>query len=317
MAAFGLLCHSFKRTEPPSPDEWNLVQEFLPDNLHSDNAQFRSRILSVLRVFLIRVLESCLHRLNKNDAVKASIQTDVEHVRRLHDRLITTCLHHGAGYQRKVAGLTALRYILQLFGNDDSLAESLVKGASSIPKRALLIQLASEHWNWTGPSSLDRYTICLLDKFPEVRLKAAEILKDFFSSGPAITTGNYLPAIYQCALELCDSPKFPLSECGATVMQLLTRWGSGPTVEFLLDGIQERFQRLQLNWMIAAERAPIHGFLGALVQILQVPQSRADFVKFYPRIIQLACTISNYMLETLASQSSSPGIIYIYIFFKF
>lgn len=285
-----------KTTEAPTEEDWGLVHEFLLRNVHSDNAQFRYRLLSAIRVFLIRVLKSCLSRLNKS-----SLDTDIAHVRQLFDELTSSCLHQNAGYQKKVASLIVLRYILQLFGNNDSQAESLVKGGG-LTKRVQLIQLAGERWNWTGSLFLDRFTICLLDEDQDIRLKAMEILKDFFPSPN--NTANYLTTLYHQGLELCDSPKFQRSECGAMVMHLLAFWGCGPSVESLLDGIESRFQRLQNDWMTCARRAPVHGFVGALSQVLQLPESRNDFVRFSERIIHLCHTISSYMLDTLAGQAA-------------
>ena len=294
MAAFGLLCHSVKKTEPPSAEEWALLHEFLPSNLHSDNAQFRYRLLSTTRIFLIRVLESCLSRLNK-----APLDSDIAHVRQLYDRLVISCLHPNSGYQRKVAGLVALRFILQLFGPSDTQAESLVKGGS-LAKRNQLIQLAGERWDWTSPSYLDRFTICLLDEVAEIRLKAMDILKDFFP-GPFLASGNgYLSMLHNIGSELCDSPKFQRSECGAAVMHLLAFWGYGPTAESLLDAIESRFDRLHNDWMVSARRAPVHGFIGALNQVLQLPGSRNELVRLNQRILRLCQIVSSYMLDALA-----------------
>lgn len=304
VAALSLLCNLSKRTEPPSADEWALVNEFLLDNLHSDNPQFRLKLLSTMRLFLIRVFESCLHRVNKT-GTKESLEADIEHVRQLYDRLTACCLHQGAGYQRKVAGLIAVRYVLQLFGPSDAQAESLIKGSCGMQKRAQLVQLAGERWNWTARLYLDRFTICLLDEVPEVRFKAADILKDFFSSPSHVASGSYIKTLYQQGLELSDSPKFPRSECGAVIMQMLAVWGCGPTVENLINNIQTRFARIQEDFLAGARSAPVHGFIGALALILQVPSYRASFEEHHPQLIQLARSISGYMLDTLSGSSVS------------
>ena len=94
-AALGLLLHSVKKTEPVTHAEWQLVLDFVPANLHSDNPQFRLKLLSTIRLFLIRVLESCLSRLKK----AGELDADIKFIRQFYDRILQ-CLHHGAGYQR-------------------------------------------------------------------------------------------------------------------------------------------------------------------------------------------------------------------------
>lgn len=303
-SAFGMLLHSNKKTEIISTQDWDMMSDFLLNNLHSDNPQFRLKILSTTRLFLIRVLESCLHRIKAN----CSIDQDIDKLRSLHDRLLVQ-LTPLTSYQRKVGSLTALRYILQLFGSNDALAESLAKGAS-LSRRRDLIELAGNRWDWIGKGPLDRYTVCLMDEVIDVRQKAADILKDFFPCPPV----NYVRILHSRGLELCDSAKFQRSECGAIVIQLVSYWASTNesfvpelTVEFLVGEIRKRFDNLKLDWMTGAAREPIHGFIGALAKVLQLPHQQQS-VRSYKELIELSQTISGYMLDTLATRSSgSPG----------
>lgn len=302
--AFGILLHSIKKTEIIRFDEWDLMIQFLQTNMHSDSPQFRLKILSTIRLFLIRVLESCLNRMKTN----GSIDQDIESLRHLHDHLLK-CLTPMSSYQRKITSLGALRYIHQLFGSSDAQANSLAK-AANLSKRRQLIDLAGERWNWISKEPLDRYTICLMDEVNDVRQKAADILRDFFPCPPP----EYLQVLYSHGMELCDNAKFQRSECGATVLQLISHWTStddsivlGLTVEFLKTEIQYRFDRLKMDWMAGAAREPIHGFIGALAKVLQLPQHQI-WVSSHRELIKLSQTISCYMLDTLASRSSgSPG----------
>ena len=296
-AALGLLIHSVKKTEPVSLEDWKLILDFVPANLHSDNPQFRLRLLSTVRLFLIRILESCLSRLKKS----GELEQDIEYVHQFHDRILK-CLHHGAGYQRKMASLAVLRYIHQLFGSDDFQAASLAKGAS-LKNRQNLIQLAGSRWNWTHESSLDRFTLCLLDEVSDVRIRAAEILKDFFSA----PSEDYLNVLLHRGFKLCDSPRFQQSECGAGVIQLVSLW-QPVSVEHLLLEIETRFERLPQNWLVVAGQSPIHGFIGALALVLQLPNTKLNSPATALDVIKLCQKISNFMLDALAGRSlGNPG----------
>jgi hypothetical protein len=55
-AAFGILLHTNKKTEVIRAEDWELMNNFLINNLRSDNPQFRLKILSTTRLFLIRLL---------------------------------------------------------------------------------------------------------------------------------------------------------------------------------------------------------------------------------------------------------------------
>lgn len=301
--AFGILLHTNKKTEVIRPEDWNLVNNFVLNNLRSDNPQFRLKLLSTTRLFLIRVLESCLNRIKTN----CSIDEDIDNLRKLHDRLLQ-CLTPLSSYQKKITSLGALRYIQQLFGNSDAQANSLAKGAS-LTRRRELIQLAGHRWDFTGKESLDRYTICLMDEVIDVRQKAIDILRDFFPSPPL----DYVRLLYRQGLEMCDSAKFQRSECGAAVIQMVGHWSTSTstipelTQEFLMEEIHKRFHQLKLDWMSGASQQPVHGFIGALVKFLQLPH-RSHSVASYTDLIDLSKTISNYMLDTLAKRSTgSPG----------
>lgn len=313
-AAFGILLHSNKKTEAIRAEDWDLMSNFLLANLHSDNPQFRLKILSTTRLFLIRVLESCQHRSKMN----GSIDQDIEKLWYLYELLLKS-LTPLSSYQRKIASLAALRYILQLFGDSDAQADSLAKGAS-LSRRRDLIKLAGDRWNWTGKGPLDRYTICLMDEVNDVRQKAADILKDFFPCPPA----HYVRALHSRGLEFCDSAKFQRSECGATVIQLVSHWASSNekvvpelTIDFLVNEIRKRFHQLKLDWMAGASRQPIHGFVGALVKVLQLPRHHQQSITTRTDLIELSQTISCYMLDTLATRSTaSPGKLFFSFFFS-
>lgn len=304
-AAFGMLLHTNKKTEIIRIKDWNLVNNFLLKNLRSDNPQFRLKLLSTTRLFLIRVLESCLNRMKTN----CSIDEDIDNLRKLHDHLLK-CLTPLSSYQKKITLLAALRYIHQLFGDNDVQADSLAKGAS-LTRRRQLIQLAGDRWNFTGKESLDRYTICLMDEVIDVRQKAIDMLRDFFPSPPL----DYVQLLYRQGLEMCDSAKFQRSECGASVIQMVSHWSLTSTstvpeltLEFLMEEIQKRFHQLKLDWMSGASERPVHGFIGALVKFLQLPHPSRSMTS-YAALIDLSKTISSYMLDTLASKSTgSPDM---------
>lgn len=195
-----------------------------------------------------------------------------------------------------------LRYVLQLFGPDDSQAASLAKGAS-LKNRQNLIGLAGSRWNWTDKSSLDRYTLCLLDEVSDVRIRAADILKDFFIAPSE--ESDYLSLLLQRGLELCDSPRFQQSECGAGVIQLAASWQS-VSVDFLVQAIETRFERLPGNWLSVAAQAPIHGFIGALALVLQLPDKNLNSLTTVkaPDLIKLCQKICKFMLDSLAGRST-------------
>ena len=302
--AFGILLHANKKTEIVRTEDWDLVQKFLLNNLRSDNPQFRLKLLSTTRLFLIRVLESCLNRI-KTDI--PSLDQDIDRLRQLHDSLLE-CVSPLSSYQRKVASLGALRYILQLFGDSDAQADSLAKGAS-LTRRRQLVELAGDRWNWTAKEPLDRYTICLLDEVIDVRQRAYEILRDFFPCPPS----NYVRLLYQKGIEMCDSAKFQKSECAHIVIQLVGHWTSSDssivpelTVDFLVEAIRKRFQQLKIDWMSGASETPIHGFVGALTKVLQLPNHQGD-VASYTALIELSQTISCYMLDSLGLKSTGSS----------
>lgn len=303
-AAFGILLHTNKKTEVIRAEDWDLMNNFLLNNLRSDNPQFRLKLLSTTRLFLIRLLESCLSRIKGN----CPLDEDIENLRKLHDQLLEG-LTPLSSYQKKVTSLGVLRYIQQLFGNSDAQADSLAKGAS-LSKRHQLIQLAGDRWDFTGKIPLDHYTICLMDEVIDVRLKAADILRDFFPCPPS----SYLQLLYRQGLEMCDSAKFQRSECGAAVIQMISHWLPTSqdiepelTLNFLMGEIQKRFHQLKLDWMSGAAQQPVHGFVGALVKVLQLPH-HSHSVTSYTSLIELSQTISCYMLNMLASKSTgSPG----------
>lgn len=312
--AFGILLHTNKKTEVIRAEDWDLVQKFLLTNLRSDNPQFRLKLLSTTRLFLIRVLESCLSRLKTNIP---SLDQDIERLRLLHDSLLE-CLTPLSSYQRKVASLGALRYILQLFGDSDAQADSLAKGAS-LTRRRHLVDLAGDRWNWTGKKtgklSLDRYTLCLMDEVIDVRQKAFEILRDFFPCPPP----NYVRILYKQGIEMCDSAKFQKSECAHVVIQLVFHWALAEpsivpelTVEFLVEAIRKRFQKLKLDWMTGASREPIHGYVGALAKVLQVPHNQ-QLTTSYSDLIELSQTISCFMLDSLGLKSTGNKGKYVFL----
>lgn len=299
--SYGVFLHSAKKVDPIREEEWKLLLVSLPNNLHSDNPQYRLKLLSVIRVFLIRVLESCLHRMKQGE----SLDKDINYLRELHD-IFLDCLSPLASYQRRLTALSSLKYIVQLFGKDDALADNLVKNGS-LTKRSALIELAGERWDWTALRCLDRYTVCLMDEIVDIRSKAAEILKELFHSPPA----EYIRALYRVGIKLCDSPKFQRSECGAVVIQLFNYWtrktGSvlpDHTVKVLMAEIKSRFQELKLDWMTGASSAPVHGFIGALNKTLQLPDHQ-DLNIPYRDMIRIAQAISSYMLDTLSSKSTA------------
>jgi hypothetical protein len=229
------------------------------------------------------------------------LDADIEFVRQFYDRILK-CLHHGAGYQRKMAAMGVLRYILQLYGHDDTQAASLAKGAY-LKNRQNLIQLAGTRWKWTDSSSLDRYTLCLFDEVSDVRIKAADILKDFFSVPSE--ESDYLSLLLQRGLELCDSPRFQQSECGAAVVQLAALW-QPVSIDFLVQAIETRFERLPLNWLTVAGKTPIHGFIGALALVLQLPDKNLNSLTTIKAsdLIKLCQKISTFMLDALAGRST-------------
>lgn len=300
-AAFGLLLHSHKKTEPILPEEWIMVNDFLMKNLSSDNPQFRLKILSTTRLFLIRILESCLFKIKTNGC----LDEDIENLQAFYNSLLR-CLSPLSNYQRKIASLTILRYILQLFGDSDELAEKLAKGAG-LARRRQLINYTRDRWIWSGKEALDHYTVCLMDEVNDVRQKAADILQDFFPHPPR----EYVQLLYSQGCQLCDSAKFQRSECGATIMQLISHWASTNTdlipeltVNFLIEQIRCRFNRLKLDWLTGAAQEPIHGFVGALAKVLQLPHHRS-WVSAHKDLIALSQTISCYMLDTLAIKSTA------------
>ena len=195
-----------------------------------------------------------------------------------------------------------LRYILQLYGPHDSQAASLAKGAS-LKNRQNLIDLAGTRWKWTDKSSLDRYTLCLFDEVSDVRIRAADILKDFFSAPSE--ESDYLSLLLQRGLELCDSPRFQQSECGAAVVQLAALW-QPVSVDFLVQAIETRFERLPEKWLVVAGQAPIHGFIGALALVLKLPEMNLNSLTTAKAsdLIKLCQKISKFMLDALAGRST-------------
>ena len=153
-----------------------------------------------------------------------------------------------------------------------------------------------------------------MDEVQDIRERAAAILRDYFQ--PA---ADYLLILYQNGYRLCDSPKFPRSECGASVLQLVAFWASQSTVDvvaqfasldravpFLMNEIQSRFEKLQADWLTGASQSPVHGFIGALTKVLQL-NSHVQ-LDTYQHLIELCQVVSNYMLVTLSNKSSvDPG----------
>jgi hypothetical protein len=303
-AAFSILLHTNKTTEAVSSEEWDLVINFLLNNLRSDNPRFRLQLLTTTRLFLIRVLESSLYRIKNNCDVKE----DIDSLRKLHDRLLK-CLTKSSSYQKKITSLGVLHYILQLFGKSDAQADSLAKGAS-LTNRCQLIELAGDRWDFTGTVPLDHYTVCLMDEVIDIRKKAAEILRTFFLCPPL----SYVQLLCQQGLELCDSAQFQRSECGAVAIQMVSHWSFSSkavipelTVDFLVGEIKKRFHQLKLDWLTGASQEPVHGFVCALIKVLQLPHHQHS-VKSYADLIELSQMISCYMLDILATKSNeNPG----------
>lgn len=310
IAAFEILLRKGQNTEVVCSRDWSLVNNFLVKNLLCDNPQFRIKLLFVTRLFLIRFLKSCISRMK----VKCVIDEDIDNLRKLYDRLLN-CLTPSCCHQKKVTLLGVLCYIHQLFGASDTHAEDLFKGAS-LTNRSELIKFAGDRWNFTGKELLDRYTICLLDKAPDVRQKAAQLLRDFFPCPPS----DYVQLLYNRGLALCDNTSYQPSECGAFIFQLVSHWSSTdnsitpkPTVEFLVGEIQKRLHQLKLDWIVGALGQPVHGFIGSLVKVLQVTNPKHLMVT-YMDLIALAKMISSSMLNVVTRESiESPGKIMVYV----
>ena len=164
---------------------WNLAYKFILENLHSDDPQFRQKLLSNIKQLLLRALDNSMSYIKtkefKTDFTHQQLEDNILNIQQLHDKLISN-LFNGASYQRKIATLGALLYVHQLFGHKDVLAvASLAKGAN-IDKRRLLVQVASfrSKWNWTDQQSLERYTsniVLTCSKF--------KLLGFFYSSSPS------------------------------------------------------------------------------------------------------------------------------------
>lgn len=60
------------------------------------------------------------------------------------------------------------------------------------------------------------HTVCLMDEVQDIRERAAAILRNYFRP-----PSDFLLVLYRIGFQLCDSPKFQRSECGATILQLV------------------------------------------------------------------------------------------------
>jgi hypothetical protein len=71
--------------------------------------------------------------------------------------------------------------------------------------------------------------------------------------------------------------------------------------------IKKRFHQLKLDWLTGASQEPVHGFVCALIKVLQLPHHQHS-VKSYADLIELSQMISCYMLDILATKSNeNPG----------
>lgn len=62
-------------SEAVTPDEFDLLKEFLPHNMTNDNAPFRQQLQASLRAMLTRLRDSAIAfvRVNKSESTKETI----------------------------------------------------------------------------------------------------------------------------------------------------------------------------------------------------------------------------------------------------
>ncbi|KAL4224170.1 hypothetical protein ACF0H5_017623 [Mactra antiquata] len=161
--ALALLCENQKTTEVIGDLEFQLISNFIPNNMTNQNPAFRQHFLSLLKKFLNRIKESSCALLKKikKDKQCVIIQDVYKDFLCWLTRCLFNCLYPGSVFARRSTSLEALSLLMKTF-------DSFISGVSSELQYNFYLEVTS--------SDITSLLFCITDTFEENKNMAANIL---------------------------------------------------------------------------------------------------------------------------------------------
>ena len=233
--AFTVVCMSSKSCIIPSPEEFEMLQTFLVENINSDSASLREEVLKSFALFLTRICDSSVHAIEVEQDTQNSkqnkelgvswISQNVQFLNWIHNFLMSN-LEPGTNYQRRVLSLQLYLLILSYFTELPDLTKtssaSRKKGTFVQGKKMLEYARTLGQWPFVSEGSQKAILSCVLDSSDDIRETAGVILMKYFSFDKSDAEGH--KPLLHYALQLCTSTMFYETESGALLMKVLGNW---------------------------------------------------------------------------------------------
>ncbi|KAL1138857.1 hypothetical protein AAG570_008919 [Ranatra chinensis] len=315
--AFSALCVSSKASISPSDQEFQMVENFLTENINVDHAALRQNMLNNFTSFLCRVRDACLHTLKikyhsePGQLENRALTRSMIFLEWLYNFLKSN-LEIGSNYQRMYTSLEIYKIVLSFLSE----GYKVMKYAIAVGK-----------WSFTSEHSREILLYCISNPAEDIRESAGFILTTYFKFNDNET--NRFGELYKKAVQLCSDMMFYYAESGALLVQVVTslaykNGGLAGLKPLNLANKDDRVsstllslasaQALELKADLlkaASQGSPLHGVLWALAR-LSTDRTSPEFASLTQserlQLITIMETTVEHLLKVLAAKSSKVSI---------
>lgn len=317
--AFSLVCSSNKTSVIPTKEEFVAVRQFLEQNVNSDNAAFRQKLLCSFTDFSIRIRDCILTKrkgiLIEQDVALTCCLTFLDW---LHSFFIFN-LEVSCNYQRKITTLELYSIILTYFGKTVGSTNYTRKSNKS---HLNLKEIAdSLSWTYVFESEIYQITLlnCLFDEDSNVRDLSAKLLLKYFEKNGFLKLEDF-EKFFQSGLSLCSNQIFYKAESGAVIIHYLLTLAekSSQSISYinsekmelfmdeLISSAEEQLNSLRKDVLKAISEG---SFLYGTLQVIRISGTGEGVLMMnsnhLKKILSLLDTVVKYFMSVLSSKSDS------------
>ncbi|KAJ8719605.1 hypothetical protein PYW08_011780 [Mythimna loreyi] len=312
MLAFDIVCVS-QRKIIPSQLEYDLILDFLYNNVNSDCTVLRLSMLNSLNNFLTQ-LHSIFLIVKAKDEDTEDLKGLLEFCKRLQSFVVNSINLNG-NYQRKITSVKLCNTILSCFSE----IPCKKRGQTRLANITLLDYIKEkECWLWSTEDFVVKLVSLLKDPADDVRENVINLLLNHYSE--ELKKPNIMQHVVNGALKSMKSKFFYEISCGQSMFKLLTNLvikdkhsiAEYKSVEDIFyfaynDLIAEH--KAKTNIMKSIETGKqLHSLMNILLVVLETCVSNSykiDIDKIMPEFVEVLESISNQFAWEEESSTSS------------